>query len=86
MRQEGPVTYLLEVSDGRLWKRHIDHVKECHFTPDSPTTASDSDINVDVPSAPNLTDTGAYLPTYFSVCAGQPSEFCRIYIKFAGQN
>ena len=27
-----------------------------------------------------------YLPTYFSVCAGQPSEFCRIYIKFAGQN
>ena len=28
----------------------------------------------------------AYLPTCFSVCAGQTSEFCRIYIKFAGQN
>ena len=33
VRQEGPVTYLVEVSDGRLWKRHVDHVKECHFTP-----------------------------------------------------
>ena len=37
-----------------------------------------------VDTAPVLED--AYLPTYFSVCAGQPSEFCRIYIKFAGQN
>ena len=57
MRQEGPVTYLVEVSDGHLWKRHVDHVKECHFTPDSPTTVSDSDIDVDVPLAPNSTDT-----------------------------
>ena len=57
VRQEGPVTYVVEVSDGRLWKRHVDHVKECHFTLDSSTTASDSDIDVDVPSAPNSTDT-----------------------------
>ena len=57
VRQELPVTYVVEVSDGRLWKRHVDHVKECYFTPDSSTTASDSDIDVDVPSAPNSTDT-----------------------------
>ena len=25
----GPLTYLVDVLDGRLWKRHIAHVKKC---------------------------------------------------------
>ena len=28
VQQLGPLTYLIEVSEGRLWKRHIDQVKQ----------------------------------------------------------
>lgn len=29
MQQLGPLTYLIDISDGRLWKRHVDHLKQC---------------------------------------------------------
>ena len=28
VQQLGPLAYLIEVSEGRLWKRHIDQVKQ----------------------------------------------------------
>ena len=28
VQQLGPVTYLVDVSDGRVWKRHVDHLKD----------------------------------------------------------
>ena len=48
VRQLGPVTYLVNVSDGRVWKRHVDHLKELVPTRDLP--ASDSDFDMDIPS------------------------------------
>ena len=48
VHQLGPVTYLVNVSDGRVWKRHVDHLKELVSTCDLP--ASDSDFDMDIPS------------------------------------
>ncbi len=28
VQQLGPLTYLIDVSEGRLWKRHVDHLKQ----------------------------------------------------------
>ncbi len=45
VEQLGPVTYLVDVSDGRMWKRHVDHVKE--YMPQCPSPESD-DMENDV--------------------------------------
>ena len=29
-QKQGPLTYLVDVSDGRLWKYHVDHIKKRH--------------------------------------------------------
>ena len=28
VQQLGPLTYLVEISAGKFWKRHVDHVKD----------------------------------------------------------
>ena len=48
VRQLGPVTYLVDVSEGRVWKRHVDHLKE--LVPDHDLSASESDFDMDIPS------------------------------------
>ena len=45
----GPLTYLVDVSGGRLWKRHVDHIKD-HQRP--VTVSDDSEIDVDIPDTP----------------------------------
>jgi hypothetical protein len=50
VQQLGPVTYLIEVSDGRLWKRHIDHVKR--YVSQGPPMEADGmeEPNIPLPS------------------------------------
>ena len=49
-QQQGPVTYLVDVSEGRLRKRHVDHLKEYHSRPTLPTpTESEIETDVDPP-------------------------------------
>ena len=45
----GPLTYLVDVSGGRLWKRHVDHIKD-HLRPI--TVSDDGKIDMDVPETP----------------------------------
>ena len=45
----GPLTYLVDVSEGRLWKRHVDHIKD-HQGPI--TVSDDIGIDVDLPKTP----------------------------------
>ena len=45
----GPLTYLVDVSGGRLWKRHVDHIKDHQR---SETVSDDSEIDVDIPDTP----------------------------------
>ena len=44
-QKQGPLTYLVDVSNGRLWKRHVDHIKK-HHSPHS-VPKSEPEINVD---------------------------------------
>ena len=30
MKRVGPLTYLVEIESGQIWKRHIDHLKSLH--------------------------------------------------------
>ncbi len=36
VQQLGPVTYLVDVSEGKLWKRHVDHLKDRGVTSPTP--------------------------------------------------
>ena len=48
IERKGPLTYLVQVSEGRIWKRHVDHLHETTDTPQDhtsfvvPTAESDS--------------------------------------------
>ena len=44
-----PLTYLVDVLGGRLWKRHMDNIKD-HQRP--VTLSDDSEIDVDIPDTP----------------------------------
>ena len=46
----GPLTYLVDVSGGRLWKRHVDHIKD---HPRPVTVSDDGEIDMDVPETLN---------------------------------
>ena len=54
-QQLGPVTYLVDVSGGRLWKRHVDHLKEVRSPLTSSTDESEVEVDFDVssPSTPS---------------------------------
>ena len=54
----GPVTYLVDVSGGRVWRRHIDLLKERSPSPGSAIVTPDIDVDIDVlsPSRPTNSD------------------------------
>lgn len=49
-RRLGPLTYLIDVFDGRLWKRHVDHVKEFGHVRHQPEVHSETEFDVDPPA------------------------------------
>ena len=46
--QLGPVTYLVHASGGRIWKRHVDHLKEFRLPCPPPTVALEPKIDIDI--------------------------------------
>ena len=50
IQSQGLLTYLVDVGNGRFWKRHLDHLKD--YTPKHPPlahhTEPDSEIDVDI--------------------------------------
>ena len=56
-KQLGPLTFLVEVEKGILWKHHIDHLRDNGTVQTSTTSASNSDTDQDcfAPSAPSDT-------------------------------
>ena len=45
----GLLTYQIDVLGGRLWKRHVDHIKD---HPRPATVSDDGEIDVDIPEMP----------------------------------
>ena len=56
VQQRGPLTFLVDVGQGQLWKRHLDHIKWSRTTAEdlaapplswepSPNTSSDNTTN-----------------------------------------
>ena len=60
VQQLGPLTYLVDVSEGRLWKRHVDHIKDLHARPTEnetwpePQVGGSSEATETSPSLPDL--------------------------------
>ena len=50
-QQIGPVTYLVDMSGNRLWKRHVDHLKEIGTPHLSVTTEPEVEVDCDVSSS-----------------------------------
>ena len=48
-QQLGPLTYLVDVSGGRLWKRYVDHLKEFNPPPPSSTIVPETEVDIDLP-------------------------------------
>ena len=45
----GPLTYLVNVSGGRIWKRHVDHIKRFHAECPVPDAETDFDMDIGTP-------------------------------------
>jgi hypothetical protein len=58
-QQLGPLIYLVDVSRGRIWKRHVDHLKELDPPPSSPAAVPDTEIDIDIDTSSHSTSTGA---------------------------
>ena len=43
IERNGPLSHLVQVSSYRVWKRHIDHIREMHDSPQEETPMSSSD-------------------------------------------
>ena len=48
----GPLTYLVNVTDGRVWKRHVDHIKTCQTTQSAPEVETEVEGDFDLPQTP----------------------------------
>ena len=40
LERTGPLTYVVELGDGRIWKRHVDHLRQCSYEQKSLSGAS----------------------------------------------
>ena len=54
-QKPGPLTYRIDVSGGRIWKRHVDHVKRFHAGHAAPDTEPGFDVDIETP--PPVADT-----------------------------
>ena len=42
---QGPLTYLVRLDTGQIWKRHIDHVREVGVSNDVQTSTTDTEVS-----------------------------------------
>ncbi|XP_070588354.1 vomeronasal type-2 receptor 26-like [Erythrolamprus reginae] len=56
VKQNAPKTYLVKLEDGRMWKRHIDHIRKRMENPLEQTADKDSPISTDFNTQPDLID------------------------------
>ena len=55
----GPLTYLVDVSGGHIWKRHVDHLKELGVSHSSSARVPEAEIDFDISShATHADETG----------------------------
>ena len=54
--KQGPLTYLVDVSDGRLWKRHVDHIKKYNFSRSTSNAEPEIDVDISTASPPDETE------------------------------
>lgn len=63
VQQLGPLTYLVDVSEGRIWKRHVDHLKEYNvqrpMSVRGPEVDMDTDYSYNSPTLPAVSSTPA---------------------------
>ena len=56
---KGPLSYLVQVAEGRIWKQHVDHLQETMATPQDqtslilPASESTAESEVELPEMPN---------------------------------
>ena len=66
-QQLGPLTYQIELSDGRMWKRHVDHIKPFNSLP---STALPVTIDISNPSSKTTDVTDSFSNTTASDVKG----------------
>ena len=49
-KQTGPVSFLVKLSDGQVWRRHQDQMRKCSLSVNIEPCIPDTDITVDLPS------------------------------------
>ena len=47
---------MVDVSGGRVWKRHVDHLKEFNLPQSSPSVAPEAEIDIGISSHSTSTD------------------------------
>ena len=47
MRRIGPLTFLVEVKDGLMWCRHVDHLKPLQESPSTESTSFSNEAEPD---------------------------------------
>ena len=63
VESRGPVTFLVELNDGRIWKRHIDHIKPRYLSLDKEDqTVKNPDDRIRKPVLPSMPPERYYQP------------------------
>ena len=56
IKSVGPLSYLIKLNDGRIFRRHVDHLRKCFISPDENSDVSDSIPDFSDVSFPDNTD------------------------------
>ena len=56
VQRKGPLSYVVKVNNGMLWRRHIDQVRN------GPSSARSSDTDKEIPNSPGQEGEGAQTP------------------------
>ena len=60
IEQSGSLSYLVQVSGDRLWKRHVDHICEMNDSPQREEIATAPELPFPVPRAPHVEEASTY--------------------------
>ena len=60
VEQNGSLSYLVQVSGDRLWKRHVDHIRQMNDSPQREEIATAPELPFLVPRAPHVKEASRY--------------------------